>query len=47
MNFLKKAIIISILLLLAIIWILPVYVMFTTSLKTLAEVSKGEYLAFL
>ena len=46
MNFLKKAIIISILLLLAIIWILPVYVMFTTSLKSLAEVSKGEYLAF-
>lgn len=46
MNFLQKTVIIFILIFLVIIWVLPVYVMFTTSLKSLAEVSKGEYLTF-
>lgn len=46
MNFLQKTIIIFILIFLVIIWVLPVYVMFTTSFKSLAEISKGEYLTF-
>ncbi|PLV60044.1 carbohydrate ABC transporter permease [Thermotoga sp. KOL6] len=46
MNILKNAVIIVIIVFLAIAWILPVYVMFTTSFKTLAEVSTGHYLSF-
>lgn len=41
----SKVIVIAILLLMAIIWVMPVYVMVNISLKPLSEINAGEYIS--
>ena len=40
----KKALVLTIIIFLSIVWLLPVYVMFSASFKSLAEIGAGNYL---